>query len=102
MTGLGEFGRLGVIYRNQWPNIGDGLHYVSSWIDYNFLESNVALGLNFSNENQNVSNLTTSNISPSTLNLERQFFLKIFIELSFKTKPFEGLTTKELIFLNVL
>ena len=53
MTGLGEFGRLGVIYRNQWPNIGDGLHYVSSWIDYNFLESNFALGLNFSKENQN-------------------------------------------------
>ena len=37
------------------------------WIDYNFLKSNFALGLNFSKENQNVSNLTTSNISPSIL-----------------------------------
>ena len=24
MTGIGEFGRLGVNYRNQWTSIGDG------------------------------------------------------------------------------
>lgn len=93
MTGLGEFGRLGVIYRNQWPNIGDGLHYVSSWIDYNFLKSNFAVGLNFSKENQNISNLTTSNISPSMayeINLNYSWILKSGIQFSYSSSNFNS------------
>ena len=93
MTGLGEFGRLGIIYRNQWPNIGDGLHYVSSWVDYNFLKSNFSLGLNFSKENQNVSNLSTSNISPSLsyeINLNYSWVLKSGIQFSYSNSNFNS------------
>ena len=46
MTGLGEFGRVGFIYRNQWPSIEQGYQNVSSWLDYNFLDNNFSLGLN--------------------------------------------------------
>ena len=38
MTGIGEFGRLGVNYRNQWTSIGDGYNSYSSWFDYNLLD----------------------------------------------------------------
>jgi len=42
--------------------------------------------------------MTLSKTSPSSLNLERQFFLKIFMDLLFKTNPRDGLTIKEFIF----
>ena len=93
MTGNGEFGRLGVIYRNQWPNIGDGLHYVSSWIDYNLLKSNFSFGINFSKEKENILNLSTSNISPSIsygINLNYKWILKSGIQFSYSNSNFNS------------
>ena len=65
MTGIGEFGRAGVNYRNQWPSFAGGIHYFSSWIDYNLMKSNFSLGLNISNEFEEVYKLSTSHLSPS-------------------------------------
>ncbi len=93
MTGIGEFGRMGIIYRNQWPNIGDGLHYFSSWVDYNFLKTDFSFGLNFSNEIENLSNLSTSNISPSIsyeINLNYNWILKSGIQVSYSNSNFNS------------
>ena len=93
MTGIGEFGRIGIIYRNQWPNIGDGLHYFSSWADYNFLKTNFSFGLNFSKEIENLSSLSTSNISPSIsyeINLNYNWILKSGIQVSYSNSNFNS------------
>ena len=65
MTGIGEFGRVGVNYRNQWPSYVGGIHYFSSWVDYNLMKSNFSLGLNISNEFEEVYKLSTSHLSTS-------------------------------------
>ena len=40
LTGIGEYGRFGVNYRNQWPSVSKGYQTFSSWMDYNFEENN--------------------------------------------------------------
>ena len=102
MTGLGEFGRAGFIYRNQWPTIDNGYHFVSSWMDYNFFKSNFSLGLNLSNEIDNFSKLSTSHISPSfsyEINLGYKLILKSGLQASFTNSNFN---TENLIFYDQL
>ena len=45
LTGIGEYGRFGVNYRNQWPSVSKGYQTFSSWMDYNFEENNNNVGL---------------------------------------------------------
>ena len=65
LSGSGEFGRIGVIYRNQWPLIDNGYQFFTSWIDYNLAKSNFSFGINFSNEKVGINSLSTSHVSPS-------------------------------------
>ena len=102
MTGIGEFGRFGIIYRNQWPNIGDGLHYISSWADYNLLKSNFSFGLNFSREVESSSSLSSSTFSPSIsyeVNLNYNWVLKSGIQVSHSSSNFNR---KNLVFYDQL
>lgn len=102
MTGLGEFGRLGVVYRNQWPQVSDGIYDISSWIDYNFLKSNFSVGLNFSKENKNILNLKTSIVSPSLsyeLKMNYKWVLRYGIQFSLINS---NLNSSDLIFFDQL
>ena len=93
MTGVGEYGRIGFIYRNQWPSINQGYHYISSWADYNLSQNNFSIGLSFSNETENVSNLSTTHISPSLayeINLSYKWILKSGIQMSYTNSNFNN------------
>ena len=93
MTGIGEFGRLGVNYRNQWTSIGDGYNSYSSWFDYNLLESNFSFGLNFSGEKLNISNYSSNHISPSIsygLNLNSKMIIQSGFQLTYSSIDFDN------------
>ena len=93
LTGVGEYGRIGFIYRNQWPSINQGYHYISSWADYNLSQNNFSIGLNFSNETENVSNLSTTHISPSLayeINLSYKWILKSGMQISYTNSNFNN------------
>ena len=93
LSGSGEYGRIGIIYRNQWPLIDNGYQYFTSWIDYNLSSSNFSIGINFSNENQGITNLTTSHITPSLsyeINLDYNWVLRSGIQISYTNSNFNN------------
>ena len=102
MTGIGEFGRLGVNYRNQWTSIGDGYNSYSTWFDYNLLESNFSFGLNFSGEKLNILNYSSNHISPSIsygLNINSKMIIQSGFQLTYSSIDFDN---SQLIFLDQL
>ena len=85
-----------VINDRALPNIGDGLHYISSWADYNLLKSNFSFGLNFSREVESSSSLSSSTFSPSIsyeVNLNYNWVLKSGIQVSLSNSNFNRKTT---------
>mgnify|MGYP006157579995 FL=1 len=93
LSGSGEYGRVGFIYRNQWPLIDNGYQYFTSWVDYNLSSSNFSIGMNFSNEKQGITNLTTSHISSSLayeINLNYNWIFRSGIQISFANSNFNS------------
>ena len=72
LTGVGEYGRLGVIYRNQWPLISNGYQTFSSCVDYNFEKNNNNLGLIFSRQKEGYAGLNSNMIG---VNFANEIFL---------------------------
>ncbi|MAS38999.1 MAG: hypothetical protein CMB84_03260 [Flammeovirgaceae bacterium] len=102
MTGLGEFGRFGINYRNQWTSIGDGFNSYSTWFDYNFLESNFSVGVNFSGEEFNLSNYSSNHISPSIsyeININSNMIIRSGFQINYSSI---GLDNSKLIFFDQL
>ena len=71
LTGIGEYGRFGVNYRNQWPSISKGYQTFSSWMDYNFEENNNNIGLILSRSQEGFAGLNSNFIGVN--------FSKVFI-----------------------
>ena len=93
MTGLGEFGRFGINYRNQWTSIGDGFNSYSTWFDYNFLKSNFSVGLNFSGEELNISNYSSNHISPSIsyeININSNMIIRSGFQINYSSIGFDN------------
>ena len=93
LSGSGEFGRIGVIYRNQWPLIDNGYQFFTSWIDYNLAKSNFSFGINFSNEKVGINSLSTSHVSPSLsyeINLSYDWVIRSGIQISYTNSNFDS------------
>jgi len=60
LTGVGEYGRFGIIYRNQWPSIYRGFQTFSTWSDYNFDNSNNNLGIIVSRQREGYAGLNSN------------------------------------------
>ena len=93
LSGSGEFGRIGVIYRNQWPLIDNGYQFFTSWIDYNLAKSNFSFGINFSNEKIGINSLSTSHVSPSLsyeINLSYDWVIRSGIQISYTNSNFDS------------
>ena len=93
MTGIGEFGRFGINYRNQWTSIGDGFNNFSTWVDYNFLKSNFSVGLNISGEEFNISNYSSNHISPSIayeININSKMIIRSGFQINYSSIRFDN------------
>ena len=89
LTGIGEYGRFGVNYRNQWPSISKGYQTFSSWMDYNFEENNNNIGLILSRSQEGFAGLNSNFIGVNFANeisINYNLFIRGGIQLSYTNK----------------
>ena len=89
LTGIGEYGRFGVNYRNQWPSISKGYQTFSSWMDYNFEENNNNIGLILSRSQEGFADLNSNFIGVNFANeisINYNLFIRGGIQLSYTNK----------------
>mgnify|MGYP001799500021 CR=1 FL=1 len=65
LTGINQKGRVGINYRNQWPNINTGFETAAAYVDYNWEEYNSSLGFMILNDQEGFAGLSTTTMSLS-------------------------------------
>jgi len=89
LTGIGEYGRFGVNYRNQWPSISKGYQTFSSWMDYNFEENNNNIGVILSRTKEGFAGLNSNFIGfnySNEISLNYNLFIRGGLQLSYTNK----------------
>ena len=89
LTGVGEYGRFGIIYRNQWPSISNGYQTFSSWLDYNFDQNNNNIGLIISREKEGYVGLNSNSIGINFANeilLNSNLVIRGGVQFSYNNK----------------
>ena len=89
LTGIGEYGRFGVNYRNQWPSISKGYQTFSSWLDYNFEENNNNFGVILSRTQEGFASLNSNFIGfnfANEISLGHNLFIRGGLQISYTNK----------------
>ena len=89
LAGIGEYGRFGVNYRNQWPSISNGYQTFSSWMDYNFEGNNNNVGVILSRTQEGFASLNSNFIGfnfANEISINYNLFIRGGIQLSYTNK----------------
>lgn len=62
LTGINQYGRAGVNYRNQWPSIPANFETYSFYVDYNFDQYNSSAGLIVNTDREGIAGLRSTSI----------------------------------------
>jgi len=96
-AGLGEQGRAGLIYRNQWPSLETGFETFAAWGDYNFDEYNSGVGFMIVTDREGLAGLRSTSINAIysyQLNLNYNWAFRPAVQASyfFRDVNFDKLT----------